>query len=218
MCAISGRIHIRSTALRFLGHTPPEVEKARSTLNKIVRDGHRASQIFDNIRDLFRASDQGRVLIDVNEIVLGILDIMQGELTEHHITTRTEFMPESPRVIGHRGQLQEVLLNLIRNAIEAMNANKHGDRVLRLTTERRKGDGIAIKVMDTGPGIDPHTLDKIFDAFVTTKPQGMGLGLAICRMIIERHGGQLLASSGREGGAQFEMILPVSESADSAVK
>ena len=207
-----------STALRFLGHTPPDVEKARSALNKIVSDGHRASQIFDNIRDLFRTSEQGRVPIDVNEVVLGILHIMKGELTEHHITTRTEFMPDPPCVMGHRGQLQEVLLNLISNAIEAMNANKYGNRVLRLTTERREGDGIAITVMDTGPGIDPHTLNNMFDAFVTTKPQGMGLGLAICRMIVERHGGRLLASSGREGGAQFDVVLPVDGQANSAAK
>jgi signal transduction histidine kinase len=206
-----------STALRFLGHTPPDIEKARSALNKIVNDGHRASEIFNNIRDLFRASDQGRGKIDVNEIILSILDIMQRELTEHRITTRTEFMPEPPCVMGHRGQLQEVLLNLIFNAIEAMDG-KYGDRVLRLKTERREGDEIVIKVMDTGPGIDPKKLDNIFDAFVTTKPRGIGLGLAICRMIVERHGGQLLASSGREGGAEFDIILPANGPADSAAK
>jgi signal transduction histidine kinase len=148
---------------------------------------------------------------------MSILDLMQRELTEHHITTRTEFMPEPPYVIGHRGQLQEVLLNLIFNAIEAMDG-KSGDRVLRLKTERREGDGIVIKVMDTGPGIDPEKIDNIFDAFVTTKAQGIGLGLAICRMIVERHGGQLLASSGREGGAEFDVILPVNRPADSAAQ
>ncbi len=206
-----------STALRSLGHTPPDVEKARSALNKIISDGHRASEIFNNIRDLFRASDQGRVQIDVNEIIVSILDLMQRELTEHHITTRTEFMPEPPCVIGHRGQLQEVLLNLIFNAIEAMDG-KYGDRVLRLKTERREDDGIVIKVMDTGPGIDPTKIDNIFDAFVTTKARGIGLGLAICRMIVERHGGQLLASSGGEGGAEFDIILPVNRPADSAAQ
>jgi signal transduction histidine kinase len=206
-----------STALRSLGHTPPDVEKARSALNKIVNDGHRASEIFNNIRDLFRASDQGRVKIDVNEIILSILDIMQRELTEHHITTRIEFMPEPPRVMGHRGQLQEVLHNLIFNAIEAMDG-KYGDRVLRLKTERREDDEIVIKVTDTGPGIDLKKIDNIFDAFVTTKPRGIGLGLAICRMIVERHGGQLLASSGREGGAEFDIILPANGPADSAAK
>lgn len=204
------------TALRFLGHTPPEIEKARSALNKIISDGRRASQIFDNIRDLFRPSDQEGVPIDINDMIVGILDAMQGELTEHHITTRTEFMSEPPQVIGHRGQLEEVLLNLIWNAIEAMNTSKPGSRVLRLITERRDGDEIAVKVMDTGPGIDPTKLDNIFDAFVTTKPKGLGLGLAICRMIVERHGGQLLASSGPEGGALFEIVLPADAEAGPA--
>ena len=199
-----------STALRFLGHAPPDVEKARSALSKIVNEGHRASEIFDNIRNLFRPSDQERVRIDVNEIVLSILDLMKRELTEHHITARTDLMPGLPWVVGHRGQLQEVLLNLIFNAIEAMDSKKYGDRVLRLKTERRKGDGISIAVIDTGPGIDPKKLDNIFDAFVTNKAQGLGLGLAICRMIVERHGGHLLASSGQDGGARFDIILPVS--------
>ena len=196
-----------STAIRFMGRAPPDIEKARSALNKIINDGHRASEIFDNIRDLFRPSDQGRAKIDVNEIVSSILDIMQRELTEHRITTRTEFMPEPPFIIGHKGQLQEVLLNLVFNAIEAMDS-KYGERVLSLKTERCD-DGIVIKVQDTGPGIDPKKLDAIFDAFVTTKPRGIGLGLAICRMIVERHEGQLRASSPGQGGAQFEIILPV---------
>lgn len=197
-----------STALRFLGHKPPEVAKARSALNKIVNDGHRASEIFNSIRDLFRASDQAKAEIDVNELVLNTLDIMQRELTEHHITTHTRLMPEGPSMIGHRGQLQEVLLNLTFNAIEAM-GEKSGNRVLSVTTEHIEGDGIVVKVMDTGPGIDPKNLDNIFDPFVTTKSQGIGLGLAICRMIVERHGGQLLASSRPEGGAQFNIVLPV---------
>ena len=206
-----------STALRFLGHSPPDLEKARSALNKIVNDGHRASEIFNNIRDLFRASDRGRAKIDVNEMVLSVLDIMQRELIEHHITTRTELMLEVPSVIGHRGQLQEVLLNLIFNAIEAMDG-KYGDRVVRLKTERSEGDEVVIKVTDTGPGIDPKKLDSIFDPFVTTKARGIGLGLAICRMIVERHGGQLLASSGQEGGAQFDIILPVNGPVDSVAE
>jgi signal transduction histidine kinase len=196
-----------STALRFLGHAPPDVEKARSALNKIVSDGHRASQIFDNIRDLFRASAQERILIDVNELILGILDTVQAELTEHRIIVRTEPLAGSPLVTGHRGQLQEVLLNLIRNAIEAM-AEVDGPRVLRLKVEKWDHDGVSIKVSDTGPGIDPERLDSIFDAFVTTKSHGIGLGLAICRMIVDRHGGQLQAVSGPAGGAQFEMTLP----------
>ena len=118
-------------------------------------------------------------------------------------------MSELPLVMGHRGQLQEVLLNLVRNAIEAMDAVKDGSRVLQVRTERHGRDEIVVAVEDSGPGIDPKKLDGIFDAFVSTKPQGMGLGLAICRMIIERHGGQLSASSDGKNGALFEFVLPI---------
>ncbi|WP_316188865.1 sensor histidine kinase [Bradyrhizobium sp. SZCCHNS1054] len=205
-----------STALRFLGHTPPDVGKARSALNKIVTEGRRASEIFDNIRDLFRKSNRRRMAIDVNAIISSIVESLHFEFAEHDIEVQTELQPGLPLVCGHRGQLQDVLLNLIRNAIEAMDASEGKLRVLRLTTERRLNDGVGIKVTDTGPGIDPEKLDTIFDAFVTTKSQGMGLGLAICRMIVERHGGQLLASSGEGGGAQFEIILPVELCPDAA--
>lgn len=198
-----------STALRFLGHAPPDVEKVRSALKKIASDGHRASQIFDNIRDLFRVTDQRQVPINVNEMILSALDIMQGELTEHHVAARTELMREPPLVMGHRGQLHEVLVNLIHNAIEAMDGTEVGIRELRLRTETRNRDEAVLSVMDTGPGIDPEKLGSIFDAFVTTKPRGIGLGLAICRMIVERHGGQLLASSASQGGARLQVILPV---------
>ncbi|MGJ4941839.1 ATP-binding protein [Bradyrhizobium sp. HKCCYLS1011] len=198
-----------STALRFLGYTPPDVEKARSALNNIVTEGRRASEIFDNIRDLFRKSSRQWTAIDMNEIISNILESLHVELADHRIEVQTALQPELPPVWGHRGQLQDVLLNLIRNAIEAMEAGEGKLRLLRLTTETRPNDGIGIKVTDTGPGIDPERLDTIFDAFVTTKSQGMGLGLAICRMIVERHGGQLLASSGERGGAQFEIILPI---------
>lgn len=203
-----------STALRFLGHAPPDLEKARSALKKIVNDGHRASQIFDNIRDLFRANDQRRAPVNVNKLILGVLDMLQGELAEHHVATRTELMPEPTLVMGHRGQLQEVLLNLIRNAIEAMDENKVGVRELRLSTASWDHDGAIISLLDTGPGIDPERLSSIFDAFVTTKPRGMGLGLAICRMIVERHGGRLVASSGEKGGALFQLVLPIAPRAD----
>lgn len=205
-----------STALRFLGHTPPDVGKARSALNKIVTEGRRAGEIFDNIRDLFRKSNRRRMAIDVNAMISSIVESLHFEFAEHDIEVQTELQPGLPLVWGHRGQLQDVLLNLIRNAIEAMDAGEGKLRVLRLTTERRLNDGIGIKVADTGPGIDPEKLDTIFDAFVTTKSQGMGLGLAICRLIVERHGGQLLASSAEGRGAQFEINLPVDLCPDAA--
>jgi signal transduction histidine kinase len=207
-----------SSTQKLLEQTPPDLEAARSALDKIVSDGHRASQIFDNIRDLFKATDQGRTLVDVNEMTRDILGSLQEELKKHHITTRTDLMPKPPLVMGHRGQLHEVLINLIRNAIEAMDTLKGGRRLLRLKTARHGRDAIAVAVEDTGPGFDPDKLDDMFDAFITTKPQGLGLGLAICRMIVERHGGLLVASSDNKSGAQFQIILPVKSAAGQAAE
>jgi signal transduction histidine kinase len=200
-------------ALRFLGHTPPDLEDARSALNRIVTASHLAREVFDNIRALFGSADQGQETVDVNEIIFGALGALRGELEEHGITTRAELTPELPIVLGHRGQLQEVILNLIHNAIEAMDA-KDGSRVLRVSTQHHDRDTITVAVEDTGPGIDPEKVDGIFDAFVTTKPKGMGLGLAICRMIVERHGGQLSVWSDKNrGGALFQFVLPVKSAA-----
>jgi signal transduction histidine kinase len=207
-----------SAASRFLGRTPPDLERVRSNLNTMVGESHRASQVFDNIRALFGRADKGSEPIDVNEIALEVLRILGGELKDRGITTRTELMSGLPLVMGHRGQLQEVLLNLVRNAIEAMDAIKDGSRVLQLRTQRHNHGEIVLAVEDTGPGIDSKKLEGIFDPFVSTKPQGMGLGLAICRMIIDRHGGQLSASSGKKRGAVFQFILPTQPATDQIVQ
>jgi signal transduction histidine kinase len=129
-------------------------------------------------------------------------------LKEHDITTQVALNSELPLVIGHKGQLQEVLINLIRNAIEAMDAGKGDRRVLQVRAERHGGDAVVVQVEDSGPGIDPDQMDSIFDAFVTTKSHGMGLGLAICRMIIERHAGQLSAAAAQPHGSVFQVVLP----------
>ena len=209
--AVSG-----SAALRFLGRASPDLEEVRSNLTMMIDDSHRASQVFDNIRALFGSTNQGQELIDVTEIALGVMNTLQGEVKERNITTRAELTSELPLVMGHRGQLQEVILNLARNGIEAMDAIKDGNRVLRVKTKHNGSDVITVTVEDTGPGIDPKKLDGIFDAFVTTKPQGMGLGLAICRMIIDRHGGKLTASSDGKRGALFQFVLPTKSAAGSS--
>ena len=198
-----------SAALRFLGHSPPNLEEVRSALDRIVTASYRASEVFDNIRALFGSAHKRQEPIDVNDIVLKSLRALRGELDNHGVATRTELTSELPLVEGHRGQLQEVVLNLGRNAIEAMDAVNDGNRVLGVRTERDESDTIIVAVRDTGPGIDPEKLNGIFEPFVTTKPHGMGLGLAICRMIIERHSGRLTASSDGERGALFQFTLPI---------
>jgi signal transduction histidine kinase len=207
-----------SAALGLLAHAPPNLEDARSALQDIVSDSHRASKIFDNIREIIRTNEQERKPIDVNDMALGALRLLRRDLEDHGIITHADLMPALPRVMGHMGQLQEVVLNLVQNAVEAMDAVEEGSRVLRLKTQRDGRDAIIVAVQDSGPGIDPEQLDNIFDTFVTTKPQGMGVGLAICRMIVERHGGRLSAWSDKKGGgALFQFMLPVKPVAGSTI-
>jgi signal transduction histidine kinase len=198
-----------SAALRFLARTPPEVDDVRSSLKAIIGDSHRASEVFDGIRAMFRKVDHGRQPVDLNEVAVDVLQSLRGELKEHGIITRTELTSELPLVEGHKGQLQQVLFNLVRNALEAMGGTVDRSRVLRVTTELHGGNAIAVAVNDSGPGIDPKRLDGLFESFVTTKAHGMGLGLAICRTIIERHGGRLSVSSDGTSGAAFQFVLPI---------
>jgi two-component system NtrC family sensor kinase len=202
-------------ALRFLGHTPPNIGEVRLALNRIVNDSHRASQVFDNIRALFGKADREYEPIDMNDLVRGVLNSLQRELDDHGIETAHDLASDLPRVTGHRGQLQEVLINLIRNAIEAMQADEHNRRALQLRTGLHGGNRIFIVVQDSGPGIDPVQLESIFDAFVTTKAQGMGLGLALSRMIIDRHAGQLSAVPAEPRGSIFRIVLPSHLASDS---
>ncbi len=196
-----------SAALRWLERTPPDYDELRAALNRIQGESHRTSEVFDAIRALFRKGDQGRQRIDVNEIIGEVLQSLVGELKSHGVEARSE-LTGLALVDGNRGQLREVIFNLVDNALEAMGTTTDQGRVLRVTTELRGRDAIAVTVADSGPGIAPQKLDSIFTAFLTTKSHGMGLGLAICRMIVEQHGGQLTASSDGKSGALFQFVLP----------
>jgi len=198
-----------SAALRFLGKTPPELAEVRAALNSMISDTHRTSEVLEGIRALFGKSNQKREQVEMNEIILGVLQSSQKELEDHGVETRLELASELPLVEGHRRQLEEVIFILVHNAIEAMDATADRDRVLRVRTELKGHDAITVAVRDSGPGIDPKRLDNIFGAFFTTKPHGMGLGLAICRTIIEHHGGQLTASSDGKNGSLFQFVLPI---------
>ena len=199
-----------SAALRFLGKTPPELAQVRAALNDMISDTRRTSEVLDGIRALFGKSDQKREQVEVNELILGVLQSSRKELQDHGVETRLDLASELPLVESHRRQLEEVIFNLVHNAIEAMDATADHDRVLRVRTELKGQDAITVAVRDSGPGIDPKRIDSIFGAFFTTKSHGMGLGLAICRMIIEHHGGQLTASSDGKNGSLFQFVLPTS--------
>ena len=197
-----------AAAIRLIQREPFDVGETLSALEEVQSDSRRANEILQDIRALFGKGDRGEERIDVNETVVAALWTLRGTLNEHGVSVRSELTSDVPQIVGHRGQLQEVIINLLQNAVEAMDAIKDDRRLLTVRTTRDRDKGILVEVEDSGPGIDATSVDKVFDAFVTTKPGGMGLGLAICRMIIDRHGGRLSASPAHPRGAVFRMVLP----------
>jgi signal transduction histidine kinase len=198
-----------AAALRWLKRAPPDLEEARSSLGDIASSAHRTSQILDNLRALFGKVDQKKEPVDVNEVALSSMRILHGELNDHGVKADVQLASELPLIMGQRIQLLEVFVNLVRNAIEAMDAVEADRRALVVRTKPDGSNAIIVEVKDSGPGIDSEQLRKIFGAFVTTKPHGMGLGLAICRAIVERHGGQLSAMSDVKNGTLFKFFLPM---------
>jgi signal transduction histidine kinase len=193
----------------FLGSERPDLDEARATAIDIVADSHRTSEVLSGIRALFGKVDQQSQYVDVNRIVVEALESMRPELTNRGVLARSDLAADLPPAACNGNQLREVLLNLVHNAVEAMDNAPARGRMLEITTKRRDADAILVAVKDTGPGIDPNRIADIFDAFFTTKANGMGLGLALCRAIIERHGGQLAAHSDGKNGALFQFVLPI---------
>ena len=198
-------------AQRFLKMVPPQLDKAQAALDGVVNAGHSTSAVIDGFRSLFGKADEEQQLVDINELIPEVLETLNSELKDHRVSIRVDLTPKLPLVSGNKSQLQEVVSNLIINSIEAMETTTLEGRMLLIRTEIR-GDKIAVAVEDSGPGIDKDQLGDIFTAFVTTKPHGMGLGLAISRMIIEYHGGKLTAASdSKYGGASFHFVLPTAD-------
>jgi C4-dicarboxylate-specific signal transduction histidine kinase len=198
-------------AQRFLKMVPPRLDKAQAALDGVVNAGHRTGAVIDGFRSLLGKADEEQQLVDMNELILEVLETLNSELKDHRVSIRVDLTPKLPLVSGNKGQLQEVVSNLIINGIEAMETTTLEGRMLLIRTEIR-GDKIAVAVEDSGPGIDKDQLGEIFTAFVTTKPHGMGLGLAISRMVIDYHGGKLTAASdSKYGGASFQFVLPTAD-------
>jgi len=200
-----------SVALRRLKAPERNLSDVRGALERIVEDGHRASEIIASLRAMFGKDGQQGAPIDANDLVRDVLALLQGELETHGVGVYGELADDLPKVMGERVALQQVLLNLMMNAIEAMTTIDGRTRVLSLQTRLQDADGVLISVGDCGPGIDPKDINRIFDAFFTTKPQGMGMGLYICRSIVEAHGGKLWAGAGVSQGAVFHMQLPAGD-------
>ncbi len=198
---------------RLLGRPQPDFDNARRNLDEMERASFGVSEVLESIRALFRNPAQEKQALDLNELALTALQTLSGDLNERGITISTELTPELPQVQGHKGQLLEVLLNVIQNAIDAMDGVTDRARTLRLTTGAHVRDRVTLSIEDSGVGIARERLANLFDAFVTTKVRGTGLGLGICRMIVDRHDGQLTASSELNKGTRFEITLPIGASA-----
>ena len=162
---------------------------------------------------MFKQTNQERQPVNSSEIIREVLTSVRHELEDHEISSLPELASELPFVDGDRAQLQQVMLNLVHNAIEAMRETTGRNRELRISTERRTETAIAVVVQDTGAGIDPNLLDNIFEPFISTKAGGMGLGLAICQTVVARHGGQISVLS-NSGGSQFNVVLPIRMTGD----
>jgi PAS domain S-box-containing protein len=197
-----------NAALRFLSRPKPDLKAVRAALMPIVADGHRASQVIASVRAMFGKEGGERTELDLNELLRQVFTIAHGELESHLISLQIDMADRLPQVLGDRVPLQQVFLNLIMNAVEAMAAVSNRPRVLSASSEIDEAHRVLIKLKDSGAGIDPDDMGRIFDAFFTTKSHGMGLGLAICRSIVEAHGGRLWASAAIPHGSVFHVALP----------
>jgi signal transduction histidine kinase len=204
-----------SASLRWLGQEPPNVKRARSVLERVVSDAGRASDVIGSVRGMLAKGSQDRIELDMNELIREVMTFARADLKHHGITVRTELGEDLPRIAGVRVQLQQVLLNLIANAAESMAAVEPRARVLTVRSQKIGNCDIVVTVEDTGSGIEPADLERVFDAFFSTKPEGMGMGLSICRSIIEAHGGRISAAPAREGGSVFQVSLPCDEASQS---
>ena len=202
-----------SAGLRWLARATPDLGEARAALQRIVDDAHRASDVIGTIRAMFKQGGEDRTPVDVNALIREVLALVRVDLEKRRVTVETDLPAGLPAVLGCPAQLQQVVMNVVTNAIEAMDAVVDGARTLRVTSRPNDPDGVLITVEDSGQGIDPRDSRQIFEPFYTTKSHGMGLGLSICRSIVEAHGGRLSASPGSLHGLALRISLPAGEAA-----
>ena len=205
-----------SAGQRWLGRVPPALGEVREALDSIVVSAQRSREVINSFRAMFGERDQPETRIDPNELVREAVALMRHELEGASVAVQLDLAAVLPRVAAYRGQLQQVVLNLVHNAADAMRGITDRDSVLRITTSFSDGSGVELSVSDTGTGIDPEDVERIFDTFYTTKPNGMGMGLAICRSIVEAHGGTLSVSPQRPYGSVFRFNLPGTATAATA--
>lgn len=197
-----------NAGLRWLGNKTPNVKETKDALTRIVSDGHRASEIIQSLREMFKRNTPDKAPLDVNIVIRRLLSFLHFELERNGVSVKAMLTEGMPEVDGDLIQLKQVVMNLIMNAVEAMRARKAGKRILRIRSELDAAGNVIITIQDTGPGMTPEDLARIFQPFVTTKKKGMGMGLSICRTIIKAHGGTLSATSVEGKGSTFQVVLP----------
>jgi signal transduction histidine kinase len=203
---LSAMVMNADAGLRWLDRSLPDLDEVKAAFKKIAADGHRAGAVIESIRAIFKRDARNRTSLDINELINEALILLRSDLQKHRIFVQTEPSLQLPQVTGDRIQLQQVLLNLITNAIDSM-ANEDGPRVLSIKSEVQDGDGVMISVADTGKGIGSQDVGRIFNPLFTTKSAGMGMGLSICRSIIEAHEGRLWVAGNTPRGAVFQFVL-----------
>jgi len=199
-------------ALLWLRHDPPNVERARDALQRIIQEGEHAGQIVSRVRALVKKAPPRTAAVDINQVILEVLDLSRNGLQRNGISLRTLLAADRPLVRGDRIQLQQLVLNLVLNAVDAMSEPGTTLRELSISSRREGANEVLVEVRDSGRGLEAETMDRIFDPFFTTKPDGMGMGLSISRSIVVAHGGRLLATPNEPRGAVFRFALPALDS------
>jgi two-component system sensor kinase FixL len=196
-------------AQRFMAHDDVDLDEVRDILTDIVDQDKRAGEVIRRLRLLLKKGEVQQHPLDVNDIVREVVKLIRSDLVNQGVAMRSELAPALPAVKGDRVQLQQVLLNLLMNACDAMSGNATADRRMVVRTELADGAGVRFSVSDCGTGVDPEKLEQVFDPFFSTKDHGLGLGLSVCRTIISAHDGKLWAVNNPDGGATFCFTLPV---------
>jgi C4-dicarboxylate-specific signal transduction histidine kinase len=204
---LSGIITNASTCMRMLDANPPNVDGARETVRRTIRDGHRASDVITRLRALFSRKDLVKESVDLNEVTREVIALALSELQHNSVIVKPELADELPSITGDRVQLQQVILNLLRNASDAMSSIYDRPRQLLIRTEQ-DAEGVRLSVQDAGRGLEPESMNRLFEAFYTTKSNGMGMGLSVSRSIIENHHGRLWATPNDGPGATFSFSIP----------
>ncbi|WP_245473581.1 trifunctional serine/threonine-protein kinase/ATP-binding protein/sensor histidine kinase [Bradyrhizobium zhanjiangense] len=205
---IGATLNNASAALHWLSKEPADLEKARQALNRIFANGNRVSEVVGRMRALFKKAPLRKEEVDINGAILEVIALTRGEVEKNGIVVQSHLVDGLPLIQGDRVQVQQVIMNLIINAIEALSSICEGARELVITTDKSEPDSVLVEVRDSGPGLSSADLERVFDAFNTTKPGGLGMGLSICRTIIEAHGGRLWATAAEPRGATFRFTLP----------